>query len=91
MLERAPRPVHLLGEGLPQHEKHLPPGGSSIISLPPDSWRAQASQVARVGYALARQGCFVDPDRLVPLYIRRPEAEEKYQERTAPSADTSRP
>jgi hypothetical protein len=30
---------------------------------------------------MARAGEFVDPDRFTPIYIRRPEAEEKYEAR----------
>jgi len=78
MIARAPRPVHLLGEGLPYHRKTLPGGEDSILQIPADRWRASASAVARLGQALADQGCFADADTLEPLYIRPPEAEEKW-------------
>jgi hypothetical protein len=32
---------------------------------------------------MARTGRFTDPDHLLPIYIRRPEAEEKYIARTS--------
>ena len=50
---------------------------SSIIVTCNESWRARASVVARLGMQMARQGEFADPYRLVPIYLRRPEAEEK--------------
>ena len=79
MLERSPRPVHLLGEGIPYHEKFIPRDDVSVIVVPPEAARARASVVARIGQAMARLGEFADPQRLTPIYIRRPEAEEKYE------------
>src|SRR5688500_6053814 len=37
MFARAPRPVHLLGEGLPHHEKFVPRDDPSIVTTPPES------------------------------------------------------
>lgn len=78
VLARSPRPVHLLGEGLPAHEKLVQAGDPQVIVTPQDRWRARASAVAAVGYPLARAGEFADPLRLTPIYIRKPEAEDKY-------------
>lgn len=78
MLSRAPRPIHLLGEGIPYHRKFLPVEDGSIIVTPEESWRARAGAVAQLGYAMARKGEFDDPMNLTPLYIRPPEAEEKW-------------
>lgn len=90
MLERAPRPVHLLGEGIPYHEKFIPRDDPSIIVTPPQLSRARAAVVATLGHAMARRGEFADPQRLTPIYIRRPEAEEKYEARPVPSTGTPR-
>ena len=79
MLERARRPVHLLGEGLPHHQKFILPDDAGIIATSPDIWRARAAVVATAGMALADRGEFADPCRLTPIYIRPPEAEEKWQ------------
>ena len=76
MLERSPRPVHLLGEGIPFHRQFIP-DDRQIIVTGEDAWRARASVVAGIGMEMARRGEFADPFRLVPIYIRRPEAEEK--------------
>ncbi len=78
MLDRAPRPVCLLGEGLPFHTKLMPAGDERISIAPEDCWRARATVVAEIGIELAAEGRFADPDRLIPLYIRKPEAEEKW-------------
>jgi tRNA threonylcarbamoyladenosine biosynthesis protein TsaB len=81
MLARSPRRVHLLGEGIPYHEKFILKHDVDVIVTPPELWRPRASVVAQLGAAMARAGEFVDPDRFTPIYIRRPEAEEKYEAR----------
>ena len=80
MLARAPRPIHLLGEGIPYHQKFIAPNDSSVIVTPPELWRARAAAVAEEGVLLASGGQFTDPDRFIPIYIRRPEAEEKWEQ-----------
>ena len=79
VLSRAPRPVHLIGEGITQHQKFIPPGDAGVIVTPPELWRASASAVAMIGAAMARAGAYADPYRLTPIYVRKPEAEEKYE------------
>ncbi len=81
MLARTPRPVHLLGEGIPYHDKFIPKKDPGVIVTSPDTWRARAGVVAAIGMAMAQQKQFADPDRLTPLYIRKPEAEEKWEAR----------
>jgi tRNA threonylcarbamoyladenosine biosynthesis protein TsaB len=76
MAARSPRPVHLLGEGIPFHRKCLRED-SSIVVTPDQNWRARASVVAKLGIEMAGRGEFADPLALTPIYIRRPEAEEK--------------
>ncbi len=77
VLSRTPRPVYLLGEGIPFHEKFIPPNDPGVHLAPEPLWRPRAQVVARLGWHLARAGKFVNPMELVPIYIRRPEAEEK--------------
>lgn len=81
MLQRSPRPVHLIGEGIPHHQKFLPPDDPQVIATAPELWRARAEVVADLGYAMARRGEFADPATLTPIYIRKPEAEEKWEQR----------
>ena len=79
MLGRSPRPVHLIGEGIPYHAKFLGKEDASVIVTPEDTWRARAEAVAEIGWAMARAGQFTDAQSLTPLYIRKPEAEEKFE------------
>ena len=50
----------------------------SMVVTPEESWRARAAAAAEVGAEMARLGHYADPDRLTPIYIRKPEAEEKW-------------
>ena len=79
MLARSPRPVHLLGEGIPYHEKFIRKDDAGVIVTPVESWQPRAAVVARIGGEMASRGEFADADRLTPIYIRKPEAEEKYE------------
>ncbi|HEV8378478.1 MAG TPA: tRNA (adenosine(37)-N6)-threonylcarbamoyltransferase complex dimerization subunit type 1 TsaB [Tepidisphaeraceae bacterium] len=83
MLERSPRPVHLIGEGIPFHEQYIPKVESQIVITPQNSWPARAGVLARLGSQLAREGKFVDPFLLEPIYIRPPEAQEKLEAKQA--------
>jgi tRNA threonylcarbamoyladenosine biosynthesis protein TsaB len=76
VLARAGRPVHLLGEGIPYHQ-HLIPPDSRIITTPPELWQPRAAVVGRLGWQMARGGHCADILRLIPIYLRPPEAQEK--------------
>jgi tRNA threonylcarbamoyladenosine biosynthesis protein TsaB len=84
VLARAPRPVHLLGEGIPHHQKFIAPDDPAVIVTPEDLWRPRAAAVAGEGARMAAMGQFTDPQQLLPIYIRRPEAEEKFGQTTGP-------
>lgn len=77
VLARSPRPVYLIGEGLPHHEKFLHADDAGVIATPPASWTARAGAVAKLGVRLAASGGFADPFAFAPVYVRKPEAEEK--------------
>jgi tRNA threonylcarbamoyladenosine biosynthesis protein TsaB len=83
MLARSPRPVQLIGDGIPYHQAAIPTDDAGVIVLPKPLWRARAGVVARLGLRMAERGEFTEPDELAPLYIRRPEAEEKWEESRA--------
>jgi tRNA threonylcarbamoyladenosine biosynthesis protein TsaB len=76
MIQRAPKPLCLVGEGIPYHRKFIPTGEDGVVTGE-ESWRARAAVVAKIGGEMARRGEFVDPFKLTPIYVRKPEAEEK--------------
>jgi tRNA threonylcarbamoyladenosine biosynthesis protein TsaB len=88
MLERSPRPVHLIGEGIPFHAKFLPQSDASVIVTTEETWQARAAGVVEIGFAMARRGRFIDAQTLAPVYVRMPEAEEKWEmQRSQPARD----
>jgi tRNA threonylcarbamoyladenosine biosynthesis protein TsaB len=82
ILSRSPRPTYLLGEGLPFHEKFLDRADSGIFLTGPELWRGRAAEVAKLGWEMSRRGEFTEPSALRPLYVRLPEAEEKFNAAT---------
>jgi tRNA A37 threonylcarbamoyladenosine modification protein TsaB len=80
MLARSPRPVHLIGDGIPQHRRFILQEDAGIFLTPPDTWRPRAAGVAAEGVALGTEGAFIEPDLLHPIYLRKPEAEEKWEQ-----------
>jgi len=85
MLSRVPKPVYLIGEGIPFHQQHIQ-SGAGIVITDPQAWRARARVLARIGVAMARAGEFVDPFLLEPIYIRLPEAQEKLEAKQGPTS-----
>jgi len=75
-------PIAVMGDGVAYH--------SEVISQVDNAWvlpdalnRARAEIVFQLGRAMASRGEFIEPDRLIPIYIRRPDAEEKWEQRQA--------
>jgi len=68
-LDGLERPVTLTGEGLSYHNCT----GSGISIAPPELHFPTAASVWRVGRRLAREGQFVEYNKLVPIYARPPE------------------
>ena len=76
ILNRAGRPVHLIGEGIPYHRDSIP-DMPQVIATDESTWRARADAVAMMGADMAKSQMFTDPLTLTPIYVRLPEAEEK--------------
>ncbi|HBG26861.1 MAG: tRNA (adenosine(37)-N6)-threonylcarbamoyltransferase complex dimerization subunit type 1 TsaB [Planctomycetes bacterium GWF2_41_51] len=69
--------IYLLGEGLLYYAKKFETENIKILNE--KFWSPKASNVFKLGTQMASEGKFVDPVELVPLYIRRPEAEENLE------------
>jgi tRNA threonylcarbamoyladenosine biosynthesis protein TsaB len=76
MIERSPRPVHLIGEGVPYHRESVPQSDQVIVA-DESLWLPSAAVVGKLGHLRALRGEFTDPFRLLPTYVRLAEAEEK--------------
>ncbi|MBN2272632.1 MAG: tRNA (adenosine(37)-N6)-threonylcarbamoyltransferase complex dimerization subunit type 1 TsaB [Sedimentisphaerales bacterium] len=72
-------PIILLGDGLLYHKHKFQSPGAGILHE--QYWSPQAANVHALGYQSAIAQHFADPLRLSPSYIRRPEAEVKWQQR----------
>ncbi len=81
LLERTERPLYLIGEGLKYHQQELSPNEQDrqIVRLDEKYWQPRAANVHRCGWFRAQKGLFVTADQLKPIYIRRPEAVEKWE------------
>ncbi len=67
------------GQGIDQHQDAV--NQSSLEVLPQDLWRPRSEIVYQLGLALAKCGVFTEGRDLIPTYIRKPDAEEKWAER----------
>jgi tRNA threonylcarbamoyladenosine biosynthesis protein TsaB len=72
-------PIALLGDGLLYHKDKFQSEGTTVLDE--KYWSPQAEKVHALACQLALAGKFDDPLKLTPTYIRRPEAEEKWQQR----------
>lgn len=71
--------LHLLGDGLLYHQDKFE--NDRFCILPKELWSPQAFNLHALGWKMACEGKFADPLTLTPKYIRRPEAEEKWEKR----------
>lgn len=89
ILIRLPRPIHLIGEGVEFHRRFIPSSdleSGRIVLIGENASVPRAAVLARLGldYRLAGKGQ-VTPEALVPLYVRLPEAEEKWRKQSSGS------
>jgi tRNA threonylcarbamoyladenosine biosynthesis protein TsaB len=78
-LTELPRPAGILGEGVSRHRDSVDAAGLAV--LPETLWAPRADVVYRMGRARAARGESDDPRSLVPVYLRPPEAAEKWEQR----------
>lgn len=82
-LAACPAPLAVLGEGIDYHQAGL--AGRDVQVLPRELWWPSCEHVFAVGHSLYRQGLCTAAGELMPLYIRRPEAEEKWEQLHGPA------
>ena len=81
-LDRCPQPLAVLGEGIPYHQEAIDESGATVLDQ--NLWPPRAEHVYHAGMRLARAGQYTLGGELLPLYIRRPEAEEKWEKLHGP-------
>ena len=83
LTETGPINIGILGEGVDYHRAELlsddSVAGIKRAEIDRTLWPAKATVVHQLGYAAAQRGEFSDPQTLLPIYIRLPEAEEVYR------------
>lgn len=79
LLAGSERPLWVMGEGVPYHRAAIDDQGVEIV--PEEFWPARAEHVYHVGGNMAAAGKYTDFRSLIPHYIRRPEAEEVWEQR----------
>lgn len=78
--------VAVLGEGLVQHRDAVAHTGARI--LPESTWTGRAESVHAEGRAMALRGDYCSAGDCVPIYVRLPEPEEKWQAQQAAAKKT---
>lgn len=71
------RPLTVLGDGLRGQKQEL--SGEGVVCLGEKSWQPRAGNVYRCGRLRSRTGLYSDPNLLLPIYLRRPEAIERWE------------
>ncbi len=79
LLEMLPRPVLMFGDGTDRYREVFTADGVAFGGN--EMGAARARVVARLGKTAFDKGEIIDPYRLQPLYMRIPEAEEKWKVR----------
>ena len=81
-VRQTPRPVSVLGEGVEYHRPALRAGvdsDSELREIDKTLWPGSAEAVLRLGWLLRDRPA--DPTRLLPVYLRLPEAQELWEKR----------
>ena len=78
-LESNDRATVYMGKGATLHRETLRAAGGLI--LPETLSAPNVDTVYRIGLQRACRGLLVEPHKLIPLYVRLPEAEEKWRKR----------
>jgi len=82
LLAACPRPLAVLGEGVRYHCQAVADSGARVLEE--TLWWPAAEQVYHVGMQMACANRYTRGADLLPLYIRRPEAEEKWEKLYGP-------
>ncbi len=74
-----PRTCAILGAGVTEHREAVAASGLRV--LPEPLFSPHARTVYHLGLNLAQRGSFTNPRNLIPHYVRRVEAEERWEQK----------
>jgi len=86
-LQAAPRPLIVSGSGCAFYKDLISAQGADIADE--SAWTPRARGLFELGRMRARKGQLTPPSQLVPLYVRRPEAEELWEKRNPGASSTA--
>ncbi len=86
-LAQAPRADAVMGEGVTYHAQAVRDSGVAVVDAA--LWTPRAANVHLLGWPPIEAGRATPPEQLVPLYVRRPEAEEVWERKQAEARNTS--
>lgn len=82
LIEMIKEPTIFLGNGLKMYGDLIGEGLKGLAHFaPPHLWIPRASNIARLGLKEIKEGRIDDLSSILPIYIRKPEAEIKWEER----------
>lgn len=87
VLARWPRNIQLLGEGITYHQEAIAVAGLESRVLPQATAVPRASALYRLGRWRAERGEIISREDLLPLYLRKPEAQENWEARQSRGRD----
>lgn len=79
LLRTSSEPLWVTGEGVDYHADAVSQASAKIVDR--SKWIPTATNVHRLGWQLALTGSFTAARDLIPVYLRRPEAEEVWEKR----------
>ncbi len=80
LMEKMGRPLWITGEGIDYHRKEfITKDQNTVKFIDHEYWQCRAECVLKLGKQRADENLFIEYNSLSPIYVRLPEAEEKWQ------------
>ncbi len=84
-IRQTPRPLAMIGEGIDYHRDAIRnaagDSAAAIGELEQSLWPPRVENVHALGWTLAQAGRFISREALLPIYLRKPEAEEVWEKK----------
>jgi tRNA threonylcarbamoyladenosine biosynthesis protein TsaB len=83
-IRETPRPLAMIGEGMDYHRaaiRNAAGDSTAVAELEQSLWPPRVENVHALGWTLAQAGKFISREDLLPIYLRKPEAEEVWEKK----------